>query len=136
MGLSHYSVCKNINRWNIEDRRTIAYVCVFSLTTQFCTQVCLMVTMETCIRHLFLMSSKSPVFLKQICLQIRECVPVVFKGLWGGCALEIDRLPSDASRRSAKRETQRPHLLHALTFYCPLHNIPPVITVPGHLNPF
>ena len=70
------------------------YVCTFSFTTHFCTEVCLMVTMVTCIRNPFLMSSKSSVFLKQICLKIHERVPVVFKGLWSGCAREIDRLSS------------------------------------------
>ena len=64
-------------------------VCTFSVTTQFCAQVCLMVTTATCIRHPFLMSSKSPVFLKQICLKIRECVPVVFKGLWSGADVHV-----------------------------------------------
>ena len=116
------------------------YVCRFCLTTHFCTQVSLMVTMVTCIRHPFLMSSKSPVFLKQICLKIRECVPVVLCSKACGADVNVRLivfLQTHAFRRSAKRETQAPPpLLNNLTFYYPLYTSSPVNTVLGHLNPF
>jgi hypothetical protein len=69
--------------------------------------VCLVVAMVTYIEHPSLMSSKSPVSIKQICFRIHETFPILLKGLRRRYWCETDCLRWKVSSFSAGQSAPR-----------------------------